>query len=213
MEKGFDFPAKRVRRYPNGKLNTKPSQEKRQNFLGGHPNHDQSRAWHVCRRSDWETQPQGSGLGQSGHRHAVSKRTFSRVDTAIFSCSWRWARRRHPDKNLRWTKAKYFTFHRGRNWTFFGETCDEEGKPQKVWLFPASRTPITRHVKVKAEANPYDPVYETYFADREGAHMRDTFRGTKVLRFLWHDQDGRCPVCHERITRPPDGGFTAAFPW
>jgi RNA-directed DNA polymerase len=114
---------------------------------------------------------------------------------------WRWARRRHPDKNLGWIKAKYFTSHRGRNWTFFGETCDEEGKPQKVWLFPASRTPITRHVKVKAEANPYDPAYETYFTDREGAHMRDSFRGTTSLRFLWRRQDGRCPVCHERITR------------
>ena len=46
---------------------------------------------------------------------------------------------------------------------------------------------------LKSEAKPTRmiPHYETYFADREGAHMRDTFRGTKVLRFLRHDQDGR----------------------
>jgi RNA-directed DNA polymerase len=30
-------------------------------------------------------------------------------------------------------------------------------------LLHASRTPIQRHVKVKGEANPYDPAYETYF--------------------------------------------------
>ena len=104
-------------------------------------------------------------------------------------------------EGLGWIKAKYFECHQGRDWTFFGESYDEEGTPQKVRLLSASRTPITRHVKVRGEANPYDPTYETYFADREGAHMRDTFRGTKVLRFLWHDQDGRCPVCCEKITR------------
>ena len=36
--------------------------------------------------------------------------------------------------------------------------------------------PIQRHVKVKGEANAYDRAYETYFEDREGAHMLDTFR-------------------------------------
>jgi RNA-directed DNA polymerase len=40
-----------------------------------------------------------------------------------------------------------------------------------VWLYRAKSTPIKRHIKVKGEANPYDPVYETYFEDREGSHM------------------------------------------
>ena len=36
---------------------------------------------------------------------------------------------------------------------------------------------------------------------REGDYMRDTFRGTRTLRYLWYEQRGCCPVCNERITR------------
>ena len=61
------------------------------------------------------------------HRHVVSKRTFNRVDHSIFYKLWQWARRRHPNKDPRWLKEKYFERHRGRDWFFFGETWDEEG--------------------------------------------------------------------------------------
>jgi len=88
-----------------------------------------------------------------------------------------------------------------RDWSFFGETCDDEGRPTKVWLYYAKSTPIKRHVKVKGEANPYDPTYETYFEEREGAHMLETFRGTRTLRYLWYEQRGLCTQCNTKITR------------
>src|SRR5260370_16735015 len=31
--------------------------------------------------------------------------------------------------------------------------------------------------------------------------MSETFRGTRTLRFLWHEQAGLCTECNERITR------------
>ena len=52
------------------------------------------------------------------HRHVVSKRTFSHVDYAISWSLWRWARRRHRNKNLGWIKEKYFERYQGRDWTF-----------------------------------------------------------------------------------------------
>jgi len=58
-----------------------------------------------------------------------------------------------------------------------------------------------RHVKVKGEANPYDPAFETYFEEREGSYMRETFRGTRTLRYIWHEQRGLCTVCRLPITR------------
>jgi len=61
--------------------------------------------------------------------------------------------------------------------------CDNDGTPHKVWLWLANRTPIQRHVKVKGEANPYDPAYETYFEKREGDHMAETLRGTGHFAF------------------------------
>ena len=109
------------------------------------------------------------------HRHVVSKRTFGHVDCNIFSSLWQWARRRHPNKPSRWVKSKYFERRRDCDWTFFGETCDDEGRPRKVWLFHAESTPIKRHVKVQGEANPYDPAY--------------------------NEQRGLCTLCNTKITR------------
>ena len=131
----------------------------------------------------------------------VSKRTFTRVDHAIFSRLWRWARRRHRNKNPRWIKDKYFERHRDRDWSFVGERYDHQGQPYKVRLLLAARTPIQRHVKVQSDANPYDPACETYFEKREGDHMRDTFRGSRILRYLWHEQRGLCLACQTKITR------------
>jgi RNA-directed DNA polymerase len=86
---------------------------------------------------------------------------------------------------------------------------DDDGQPCKIWLLCANSTPIKRHVKVRVDANPYDPFYETYFEEREEAHMRESFRGTRILRFLWYEQRGLCPVCSLKIT--PDFGLALAL--
>ena len=135
------------------------------------------------------------------HRHVVSKRAFQRVDHAIFTSLWQWARRRHQKKSPGWLKQKYFERQGGNNWIFFGKSCNREGIPHQVRLLLAGSTPIQRHVKVKAEANPYDLACESYFEKREGEHMSETFRGTRTLRFLWKFQRGFCPVCNTTITR------------
>jgi len=200
VERGFDFLGQNVRRYPKGKLLIKPSKKNVGTFLNGIRRIIKDA--HGASAADLIDQLNPRIRGWANyHRHVVSKRTFGRVDHTIFSNLWQWARRRHPNKPSRWVKAKYFERRRGRDWTFFDETCDDEGRPNKVWLYNAKSTPIKRHVKVKGEANPYDPTYETYFEEREGAHMLDTFRGTRTLRFLWHEQRGLCTQCNTKITR------------
>jgi len=52
------------------------------------------------------------------HRHVSSKRTFVKVDNAIFHTLWQWARRRHQKKSGRWVKDKYFHCIEGQNWVF-----------------------------------------------------------------------------------------------
>ena len=200
VEKGFDFLGQNVRKYPNGKLLIKPSKKNVKTFLGGIRKTIKAALGMSAADVIHELNPKIRGWANY-HRHVVSKRTYVRVDHEIFSSLWRWARRRHPNKNTRWRKQKYFALHRGHDWSFFGETCDDEGQPSQVWLCHARSTPIKRHVKVKGDANPYDPAYETYFEQREGTHMQATFRGTRTLRFLWHEQSGLCPVCHTKITR------------
>src|SRR5437899_1348408 len=176
VEKGFDFLGQNVRRYPNGKLLIKPSKRNIKTFLDGiRGNIKAAPGMSAADLIDW-LNPKIRGWANY-HRHVVSKRAFSRVDHSIFIRLWQWARRRHPNKSSRWLKQKYFEQHGGNNWSFFGESCDNEGKPHKVRLLLAKSTPIKRHIKVQGDANPYDPAYESYFAKREAEHMQDTFRG------------------------------------
>src|SRR5712664_3068985 len=186
VEKGFDFLGQNVRRYPNGRLFTKPSKKNVKTFLAGIRTTIKAALGMSAADLIEELNPKVRGWANY-NRHVVSKRTFARADYEIFPCLWRWARRRHRNKNLRWLKEKYFERHGAKNWSFVGEKYDNQGQPHKVRLLLASDTPIQRHVKVKCEANPYDPAFETYFEEREGFHMRATFRGTRTLRYIWNE--------------------------
>jgi len=200
VKQGFDFLGQNVRRYPCGKLLIKPSKKNVKTFLKGI--RQTIRAARSSPAADLINQLNPKIRGWANyHRHIVSSRTFSHVDHEIFSSLWRWARRRHPKKNRRWLKEKYFEPHGTRNWVFTAERYDDQGQPSKIRLLLARDTPIRRHVKVKSEANPYDPAYETYFEKREADHMQSTLKGSRFLRFLWYEQGGLCVACNTRLTR------------
>ena len=200
VEKGFDFLGQNVRRYPNGKLLIKPSKKNLKTFLDGiRQTIRNARGMSAADLIDL-LNPKIRGWANY-HRHVVSSRIFSSVDRSIFYNLWQWARGRHQKKTSHWLKKKYFEKRGTRDWCFFGETCDDQGQLHKAWLYHARSTPIRRHVKVKGEANPYDPAFETYFEEREGSYMRETFRGTRTLRYLWNEQRGLCTVCRLPITR------------
>jgi RNA-directed DNA polymerase len=211
VEQGFDFLGQNVRKYPHGKLLTKPSKKNIKTFLDRiRKTIKAAAAWPAA---EWINEPNPKIRGWANyHRHVVSKRTFPRVDYDIFSSLWRWARRRHPNKNQRWIRKKYFAQRGTRNWIFAGEMYDDQGQPFHVRLLSASDTPIRRHVKVRSDANPYAPAYETYFEKRQGDHMRDTFQGSRFLRFLWYEQRGLCPVCNTKVTRLSGWRLTIASP-
>src|SRR6202007_3264744 len=101
VEKGFDFLGQNVRRYPNGKLLIKPSKKNVKTFLGGIRQAIKAALGMSAADLIDQLNPKIRGWANY-HRHAVSKRTFGRVDHAFFSSLWQWARRRHPNKNLRW---------------------------------------------------------------------------------------------------------------
>ena len=58
----------------------------------------------------------------------------------------------------------------------------------------ASDTKIQRHVKIRGEANPFDPKQEAYFEDRLGLKMRDSLAGQVKWYRLWWSQDKECPI-------------------
>jgi RNA-directed DNA polymerase len=90
-----------------------------------------------------------------------------------------------------------------RHWVFAAETGKKRasGQPDLLELYDVLGTPIRRHRKITADANPFDPQWESYFEQRLGFTMLDTLRGRKQLIRLWLDQERRCPVCDQLITR------------
>ena len=64
----------------------------------------------------------------------------------------------------------------------------------------ASNRTIRRFVKIKSNANPFDPDWQLYFEERETDKMRDSLNGRNKLLKLFIRQKGLCPVCHKRMT-------------
>ena len=198
IEDGFDFLGQNVRDY-GGTIVVKPSRKNVATFL--------EKVRGIIKASKHVTaghlivnlNPVIRGWANY-HRHVASKRTFSRVDHAIFRALWQWAKRRHPKKSRQWIKDRYFETIDQRHWVFHGTVAGREEVIQPVWLLAASSVPIQRHTKVKGEANPYDPAWEPYFEERLGVKMTGTLAGRWTLRLLWKEQGGICPVCNQKIT-------------
>jgi RNA-directed DNA polymerase len=98
------------------------------------------------------------------HRHVVSKKIFGQVGYSTLRMVWRWLRRQHPNKSRDWLKRRYFSA--SGTGTFSVRTKDRQGKPGVLSLYRVDTTIIERHIKVRADANPYDPQYSEYFEKR-----------------------------------------------
>ncbi|HWS85030.1 MAG TPA: reverse transcriptase domain-containing protein [Ktedonobacteraceae bacterium] len=130
------------------------------------------------------------------HQHQVSKKIFQSIDDAIFHLLRWWIKRRHPGKSYTWMTKKYFTSVGGYNWTFHGQV-----NGHNVYLLKAGRVPIRRHVKIKGDANPYDPAWEMYYEKRLDNVTHTSYKGKQWLIHLWQKQYGFCALCHQKVTK------------
>lgn len=194
IEAGFDFLGQTVRKY-RGKLLIKPSKQSVKEFLTKVRAIIRSHQHDSAARLIAILNPLIRGW-VNYHRHVVSKSVFQKIDHEIFQALWHWAKRRHQQKSARWIRAKYF----GRDWQFFGQVCDKSRTRRQVYLLQAAKTPIERHVKVRATANPYASQWEHYFEQRTEAKMEARLRGRGKLLHLWRSQNGVCPICQDQIT-------------
>jgi len=64
-----------------------------------------------------------------------------------------------------------------------------------------AHTKITRYIKVKADANPYDADWIPYFEKRETDKMLSTFKGQRAMLRLWEKQLRKCPICQKPIDK------------
>jgi len=198
IEEGFDFLGQNVRKY-NGKLLIRPSRKNVRAFLdkvrGIIKSNKQAKTGNLIALLN----PVIRGWAYY-HRHVASSAVFRKVDSAIFDCLWHWARRRHRNKSSRWTYKKYFEHPDGR-YVFRERARGEDGKPRVTSLFRAGSLSIIRRVKIRGDANPYDPRCEAYFERRLDLKMEANPKRRQQLLRLWISQGGLCTLCGHKITR------------
>lgn len=191
---GFDFLGQNVRRHA-GKTLIKPAKKNLKTFLNRIrtliKDNKAIPAWQMIKMLN----PQISGW-VNYHRHVAAKAIFAYVDHNIWQSLWKWCKRRHPNQNLRWIKQKYFRHNGKRDWVF--STMTPEGK--LVTLRHAQETPIKRHVKIRGDANPYNPADECYFEQRLDYVWSNSQQGKRKVSQIWKRQKMRCPMCKQYIT-------------
>lgn len=195
VDDGFDFLGQNLRKY-NGKLLIKPSRKNLRNLLQKVKGMISGNKTVTAGMLIMWLNPVLRGWANY-HRHIVAKETFNYVDYRVWKMLWKWCRRRHKNRRYRWVKEKYFKSVGTRNWVFSGEGADK----QMYRLFYCNDTPIKRHIKIRAEANPYDLADEEYFEKRLERTWRDSMAGQRKVLYLWLRQQKCCPICRFPITK------------
>src|SRR5437763_4598365 len=111
LSQGFDFLGFNIRRYPNGKLLTKPSKEAmrqiRERLSAEATALRGANADALIARLN----PVITGWA-AYYRIGVSKHAYSALDSHLWRLAWKWAAFYHPDKARRWIMTPHFgLFH------------------------------------------------------------------------------------------------------
>ena len=163
---GFDFLGQNVRKY-DGKLLIKPAKKSVKSLLDKVREIIKGNASVTQEALIQQLNPVIRGWAMY-HHHVVAKASFSSIDSHIWQLLWKWAKRRHPTKGARWVRNRYFRVDGHRSWDFATKGL-ADGSTSGFRLFRAMTIPITRHVKIRGLANPFDQVWTAYFARRRTA--------------------------------------------
>jgi RNA-directed DNA polymerase len=197
MEEGFDFLGFNSRHY-NGKLLIKPAKKKVLAFckrigeevknLNGAKQEDLIRKLNPILR----------GFANY-YKGAVSKETFGYISHRVWQYLWRWAKRRHPNKNTKWVRKRYFKTIKGNRWTFACTISDRRRKDKNFVLYQVAKTAVERHIKVKGDASPDDPSLKEYWEKRHQKHGKSRFEKGSKLYKIAENQKWICPSCGEPL--------------
>jgi RNA-directed DNA polymerase len=197
MDEGFDFLGFNHRHY-DGKLLIKPSKQK---------------VLYFCNRIGTEIKAL-NGVEQevvikklnpilrgfaNYYKGVVSKETFSYISSRVWQYLWQWAKRRHPNKNTKWTRKRYFKTINGNKWTFATTTSDRQGDSKVFYLYQIAYTSIERHVKVKGNASPDDPSLKEYWEKRHQKYGKSYWERNSRNYKIAENQKWLCPICGQPL--------------
>lgn len=172
IETGFKFLGQHVRKYKH-KLVIKPAKDGTKALVEKTRDCIKSMVGQPAERLIAKLAPVIRGWANY-HRHICAAKTFRVVDRIIHHQLQQWARRTHPKKGPGWWKRKYF---RLAGPGMFAVKTRHRGTSRVLILPRIAQTPIARHIKVRGEVNPYDPVYTEYFEKRRQGMGRVLPRG------------------------------------
>lgn len=199
---GFDFLGQNIRKYPAGKnrmkILIKPSKDNVKTFL--------AKIRGTVKNSGSMTQIDLIKTLNSKikgwvnyHRSVVSKQIFSKVDHEIWQTIWKWAKRRHPKKSSGWLMKTYYPQQGLRNYIFSATERLSNGTKVQRSLLLAADTPIIRHIKIRKEANIFDPYFDEYYEARKSQMMRNSNTGIAATATLLKKQLYKCVCCGENL--------------
>ncbi len=166
INEGFDFLGFNIRKYRE-KLIIKPNKNSIKSFLSGM--RETIKSNNTAKQENLILQLNPKIRGWTNYfRHVCAKKTFGYVSHCIFKTLWKWAKRRHPNKSTSWVKKRYFKSTNVRQWIFATSVKQTDGSMTILKLFDAGLVPIRRHIKIKADATPYDPAHFKHLLKRTG---------------------------------------------
>jgi len=137
------------------------------------------------------------------YRGVCSKETFSYISHRVWWYLWRWAKRRHPNKDKGWVKNKYFRTENEKgskkDWRFYYEGEDRRGEKIVRTLYDITTVPIVRHVKVKGTHSLDDPELVEYWLKRRMKLGRTRWSEGSKNEYVAKSQDWKCPICHDHL--------------
>lgn len=150
--------------------------------------------------------------------HWHSNKAFRELDSYLYSLSWRWAIRKHPNKGSKWIMNKYFIHLKlgliNSKWTFAAGRC-KSGKaylpdqpfsnldrnpaiPNQIYMLKFRWFPIRDYLVCKMDKLPDNRFDFKYYSDL--AFRRIRTKPFNIFRKLDKDialsQYGLCPICN-----------------
>ena len=98
------------------------------------------------------------------HRHVAASVAFRRVDNYVYHQLWGMLHRRHRNKSATWlTKHYWSATGRKHEWAMIAK---QKAGDRLFSVVRVCSIKIVRHIKIKADANPYLAEYGYYFWQR-----------------------------------------------
>ena len=187
LSQGFDFLGFSIRRYPNGKLLTKPSKEAMRRIRERLSTEATAMRGANADALIARLNPIITGWA-AYYRIGVSKRAYGTLDAHLWKLAWKWASFSHPNKPRRWIITRHFgMFNPARQdkWVL-------GSRDTGFYLRKFAWTKIVRHRMVAGRASPDDPALTGYWQQRR---RRDRLPVDPATWHLLRRQRGRCPLC------------------